>query len=161
MPIAEWAKKNSDLTTNRLVKYDTEQPAWAVQPKKRGRGPDKKKRAPGSGGARRKPGVGPRVRLIAITLRVPPAVAEAFKAGASAAGMSQPKFFEETVRALDHRSCVRVAEEGGYPSTRSLSWGVDGYGARHYLCTMCGEVFGKVDPEKISHKCKPLRRETR
>ena len=70
-------------------------PVFTEKEKKRGRGPDKKKRAPGSGGARPgsgKPG-GPGPRAVAITLRVPPAVAEAFKAWASAAGMSQPKFF--------------------------------------------------------------------
>lgn len=79
--------------------------------KRRGRGPDREKRAPGSGGARhgagKKPRIGP--RAVAVTVRVPRAVAESFRAGASAAGMSQPKFFAEAVEALRTKTGFEAA----------------------------------------------------
>jgi hypothetical protein len=34
-----------------------------------------------------------------------------------------------------------------------LTWGVDGYGAKHYLCRHCEEVFGPIAPEEIKHTC--------
>ena len=34
-----------------------------------------------------------------------------------------------------------------------LTWGMDGYQNKHYLCRHCGEVFGAVDPETINHIC--------
>lgn len=34
-----------------------------------------------------------------------------------------------------------------------ITWGVDGYGAKHYLCDYCELVFGPVDPDEIEHKC--------
>jgi len=34
-----------------------------------------------------------------------------------------------------------------------ITWGVDGYGNRHYLCDYCELVFGMVDPAQIKHKC--------
>lgn len=41
----------------------------------------------------------------------------------------------------------------------SLTWGVDGYGKRHYLCAKCEEVFGAVDPDTIKHECRKRRRD--
>jgi len=34
-----------------------------------------------------------------------------------------------------------------------LSWGVDGYGEKHYFCNYCELVFGPVAPDEIKHKC--------
>ena len=34
-----------------------------------------------------------------------------------------------------------------------LTWGVDGYGVKHYLCSHCEEVFGPINPEEIKHTC--------
>jgi len=40
--------------------------------------------------------------------------------------------------------------------TQELTWGVDGYGQRHYLCAVCGEMFGIVDEDDIEHDCERL-----
>ena len=34
-----------------------------------------------------------------------------------------------------------------------ISWGVDGYGVRHYVCNHCWLEFGPVDPDEIEHIC--------
>jgi hypothetical protein len=34
-----------------------------------------------------------------------------------------------------------------------ISWGVDGYGVKHYLCAHCELVFGVVDIDQIKHEC--------
>lgn len=34
-----------------------------------------------------------------------------------------------------------------------ITWGVDGYGQRHYLCDYCELLFGCVDPDTIKHNC--------
>lgn len=33
------------------------------------------------------------------------------------------------------------------------SWGVDGFGTKHYLCKHCELVFGTVNPHEIIHAC--------
>ena len=33
------------------------------------------------------------------------------------------------------------------------TWGVDGFGYRHYVCRHCEMYFGKVDIDKIHHDC--------
>jgi hypothetical protein len=37
---------------------------------------------------------------------------------------------------------------------RLITWGVNGYGARYFLCRVCLEEFGYVDYWAISHYCK-------
>lgn len=37
---------------------------------------------------------------------------------------------------------------------KTIGWGVDGYGCRHYLCDDCGQVFGPVDIDDTEHDCK-------
>ena len=44
-----------------------------------------------------------------------------------------------------------------------LTWGVDGYGVRHYLCALCGERFGDdTDGPKfendIAHVCEEIKK---
>jgi len=34
-----------------------------------------------------------------------------------------------------------------------ISFGVDGFGVKHYLCDYCELVFGDVDPDMIDHEC--------
>jgi hypothetical protein len=34
-----------------------------------------------------------------------------------------------------------------------ISWGIDGYGRRHYDCAYCGLYFGMINPELIKHEC--------
>ena len=34
-----------------------------------------------------------------------------------------------------------------------ISWGVDGFGNKHYFCRYCEIVFGSIDKEKIRHEC--------
>lgn len=35
----------------------------------------------------------------------------------------------------------------------ALSWGVDGFGRRHYVCNYCELVFGVIDPSEVDHEC--------
>lgn len=35
-----------------------------------------------------------------------------------------------------------------------LTWGVDGFGVKHYLCADCQKVFGPINPDLIKHECK-------
>lgn len=34
-----------------------------------------------------------------------------------------------------------------------ISWGMDGYGVKHYVCSYCWLEFGSVDPNEIEHTC--------
>lgn len=38
-----------------------------------------------------------------------------------------------------------------------ITWGVDGYGQKHYLCEYCELFFGDVDPDTIDHDCDTSR----
>lgn len=38
-----------------------------------------------------------------------------------------------------------------------ITWGVDGYGIKHYLCDYCYLVFGNVDKDSIEHECDTSR----
>ena len=38
-----------------------------------------------------------------------------------------------------------------------ITWGVDGYGQKHYLCDYCELFFGDVDPNTIKHNCDTSR----
>lgn len=34
-----------------------------------------------------------------------------------------------------------------------LTWAVNGYGTKYYLCEYCYLEFGDVDPDTIKHEC--------
>ncbi len=35
-----------------------------------------------------------------------------------------------------------------------ITWGVDGFGVRHYVCDYCEAYFGSgIDPSLMFHKC--------
>ena len=36
---------------------------------------------------------------------------------------------------------------------RLISWGVDGYGQKHYDCLKCGQYLGVTDYWAIDHHC--------
>jgi len=38
-----------------------------------------------------------------------------------------------------------------------ITWGVDGYGVRHYCCRHCELYFGPVDPDQITHDCDTIK----
>jgi len=38
-------------------------------------------------------------------------------------------------------------------SNTPITWGVNGYGTKYYLCNYCFLEFGDVDPYEIEHKC--------
>lgn len=35
----------------------------------------------------------------------------------------------------------------------NITWGIDGFGVKHYLCSDCHAVFGPIDIDQISHDC--------
>ena len=49
----------------------------------------------------------------------------------------------------------QINSSGKHPP--KITWGVDGYGEKHYLCEGCNFVFGNVDVDSIKHKCKKKR----